>query len=32
MRLRPEIDLDRALRLAIRLEDEETTRRLELRK
>jgi hypothetical protein len=32
MGLRPGIDLDRALRLAAALEDEETARRLELRK
>jgi hypothetical protein len=32
MRLRPGIDLDRAMRLAAALEDEETLRRLELRK
>jgi hypothetical protein len=30
--LRPGIDLDRALELAARLEDEETLRKLELRK
>ncbi|MFA5786261.1 MAG: antitoxin [Actinomycetota bacterium] len=30
--LRPGIDLDKALRLAAALEDEETTRKLELRK
>jgi Ribbon-helix-helix protein, copG family len=32
MGLRPGIDLDRALRLAAELEDEETVRKLELRK
>jgi hypothetical protein len=32
MRLRPGIDLDRALHLASALEDEETVRKLELRK
>jgi len=32
MRLRPGIDLDQALELAARLEDEETLRKLELRK
>ncbi len=32
MGLRPGIDLDRALRLAAALEDEETVRKLELRK
>ncbi len=32
MQLRPGIDLDRALRLAAALEDEETVRKLELRK
>lgn len=32
LRLRPGVDLDRALDLAARLEDEETLRKLELRK
>jgi hypothetical protein len=32
LRLRPGIDLDQALELAARLEDEETLRKLELRK